>query len=97
MISGTFVSLRFGFLSSIKVSRPDLKRSVDTYTRVELIITSSTLSEEEIYGDLVMPTVAQETPPKRNPTNIQVESEDGNLWLFKQSECLTYLVSTTDL
>jgi hypothetical protein len=61
---------------------------------IELIITSSTLSETALYDDLLLGAATQPTPPKQTLVNIHVESEDGRVWLLRQSDCLTYFVST---
>jgi hypothetical protein len=60
----------------------------------ELIVTSSTLSEINLYDDLLLAASARPTPPKQTLVNIHVESEDGRVWLLRQSDCLTYFVST---
>ena len=60
---------------------------------IELIITSSTLPESDLCGDLLLPFTAQTTPPKRSLVNVHVVSADGRQWLLKAADCLTYIVS----
>jgi hypothetical protein len=65
----------------------------DPNERTELIITSSSLPESDLCGDLILPLTAQATPPKRSLINVHVVSEDGRQWLLKPKDCLTYIVS----
>jgi hypothetical protein len=60
---------------------------------IELIITSSTLPESNLCGDLLLPLTAQATPSEQSPVNVHVVSEDGWQWLLKPDDCLTYIVS----
>lgn len=60
----------------------------------ELIITSSTLPESDLCGDLLLPLIAQTTLPKRTLVHVHVVSEDGRQWLLRPADCLTYIVST---
>lgn len=62
----------------------------------ELIITSSTLPESDLCGDLLLPPVSQATLPKQNLVNVHVVSEDGRQWLLKPADCLTYIVSSVE-
>ena len=65
----------------------------DPDKRIELIITSSTLSEPDLCGDLLLPLKTHATPPKQGLVNVHVVSEDGHQWLLKAADCLSYIVS----
>lgn len=60
----------------------------------ELIITSSILPESDLCGDLILPLTAQTAVPRRTLVNVHVVSEDGQQWLLRPADCLTYIVST---
>ena len=67
---------------------------IDSDHWTELIITSSTLPESDLCGDLLLPLTAQTPLPRRTLVTVHVVSEEGQHWLLRPADCLTYIVST---
>ncbi|CZT19463.1 uncharacterized protein RCC_05314 [Ramularia collo-cygni] len=58
----------------------------------DLIITCSTLAENELYGDMLQkPATTNERPPKHKVLSIRLKTHDKNTWLLEQDDCSTYL------